>query len=74
MLELSSTVGHPADVTENCLVWGKNPTHLVSEVLRVFSVSSKGDTLERETQKEVENLVFPYMGGEKWLFFLFRHI
>ena len=40
----------------------------------MFCVSSIGDTSERETQKEVENLVFPYMEGEGCFFFsLFRH-
>ena len=34
----------------------------------MFCVSSIGDTSERETQKEVKNLVFPYMEGEGWFF------
>ena len=34
----------------------------------MFCVSSIGDTSERETQKEVENLVFPYMEGEGFFF------
>lgn len=41
MLELSKIVGHPASVTENCLMWGKLHTHLVttgSEVQYAMSV------------------------------------
>lgn len=41
MSELSQTVGHPAGVVDNCLVWGKKPTRLVTRCVGSVECGSR---------------------------------
>ena len=56
--------GHPAGVTENCLLWGENLHTLVTISVKSkgFCVSNKGESQGRETI------------GENCLFYLFLFV
>ena len=64
MPELSCIGGRrPDGAAENCLLWGENPTHLVTRSTgsEEFCVNNKGDTQERKHRRE-EELAFSLLG------------